>query len=144
MSTAIPTYRVELDVAGGQAVLDVPSFLGADAASRRAFWTAVAAGWGEPDEVVVRTVSLARGGAGMRTAYAIDEAPEREHDCCDRCGRGSCPGSGSGGEDACKDRPPRRCTEPSCDGETHYTGRRDPVTDEDVEAGPCPVWMARS
>lgn len=35
------------------------------------------------------------------------------------------------------------CAEPSCDGETHYTGRRDPVTDEDVEAGPCPQAGAR-
>lgn len=33
------------------------------------------------------------------------DPPEREHDCCDRCGRGSCPGSGRGGEDACTWRP---------------------------------------
>lgn len=29
------------------------------------------------------------------------------------------------------------CPEPNCDGETHYSGQRDPHTNEDVEAGPC-------
>lgn len=37
------------------------------------------------------------------SAYGYDDEGEREHDCCDRCGRGSCPGSGSRGEDACTD-----------------------------------------
>lgn len=35
------------------------------------------------------------------SAYGYDDDGEREHDCCDRCGRGSCPGSGSRGEAAC-------------------------------------------
>jgi hypothetical protein len=36
------------------------------------------------------------------------------------------------------------CTEPSCSDGLHYSGRRDPITDEDVEAGPCPAWTGRS
>ena len=37
------------------------------------------------------------------TAYGYDEDGEREHDCCPRCGRGSCLGSGSLGWDGCED-----------------------------------------
>ena len=37
----------------------------------------------------------------MSPAYGFDDEGEREHDCCDVCGSGSCPGSGSGGDDAC-------------------------------------------
>lgn len=37
------------------------------------------------------------------------EPAEREHDCCPRCGRGSCPGSGSLGWDGC-DNPTWRPT----------------------------------
>lgn len=37
----------------------------------------------------------------MSPAYGYDDDGEREHDCCFTCGRGSCPGSGSRGEDAC-------------------------------------------
>lgn len=33
------------------------------------------------------------------------------------------------------------CPEPYCDGELHYTGRNDPETNEDIEAGPCP-WAS--
>jgi hypothetical protein len=55
----IPTYRVTLDVVGGQAILDVPSYLGPDAAGRRAFWTAAALGWGDLHEIRVATVDLA-------------------------------------------------------------------------------------
>jgi hypothetical protein len=40
--------------------------------------------------------------------------------------------------------PPATCTDPSCSDGLHYSGRRDPVTDEDLEAGPCPVWAVRS
>ena len=36
-----------------------------------------------------------------------------------------------------------QCPDASCDGDTHYTGRRDPGTDEDVEAGPCPLAVRR-
>jgi hypothetical protein len=36
--------------------------------------------------------------------------------------------------------PQATCLEPSCDGELHFTGAKDPVTNEDVEAGPCPEW----
>lgn len=48
-----PVYEVVLATPTGDGVLEVPSFLGAEAASRRAYWTAVAAGWGEPDQVSV-------------------------------------------------------------------------------------------
>lgn len=34
-------------------------------------------------------------------AYGFDDEGEREHDSCGVCGSGSCPGSGSGGDDAC-------------------------------------------
>lgn len=53
MTPELVTYRVTLEVAGGQAVLDVPSFLGADAAGRRAFWTAASLGWGDLHEIRV-------------------------------------------------------------------------------------------
>lgn len=32
------------------------------------------------------------------------------------------------------------CADPTCDGDLHYTGRRHPDTNEDIEAGPCPLW----
>jgi hypothetical protein len=35
---------------------------------------------------------------------------------------------------------PGTCQEPNCDGELHFTGAKDPVTNEDAEAGPCPEW----
>ena len=35
------------------------------------------------------------------SAHGYDDDGEPVHDCCDRCGRGSCPGSGSQGQDAC-------------------------------------------
>jgi hypothetical protein len=38
------------------------------------------------------------------------------------------------------DEPPATCSEPSCSDGIHYSGRRDPITDEDLEAGPCPLW----
>lgn len=56
MST-LTTYRVALDCPGGPVVLDVPSCLGPEAAGRRAVWTAVALGWGEPDEVTLADTS---------------------------------------------------------------------------------------
>lgn len=34
------------------------------------------------------------------------------------------------------------CEASHCDGETHFAGRRDPITNEDVEVGPCPNWKA--
>lgn len=59
MSTAtVPTYRVQVATPGGPAELDVPTFQGPDAAKRRAYWTAVAAGWGDVDEVTVTNVTL--------------------------------------------------------------------------------------
>lgn len=51
--SAVPQYVVTLDTAQGRAVLEVPSMLGPDAASRRAFWTAVSLHWGDVDEVSV-------------------------------------------------------------------------------------------
>lgn len=54
----IPTYEVHLDTAIGPAVLHVPTLLGADAAARRAKWTAVAAGWGDVDDVHVTSSEL--------------------------------------------------------------------------------------
>lgn len=36
--------------------------------------------------------------------------------------------------------PDRTCLEHNCDGEIHYSGAKDPVTNEDVELGPCPEW----
>lgn len=35
------------------------------------------------------------------------------------------------------------CLGPCADG-IHFTGERDPVTGEDIEAGPCPHWGVRS
>ncbi len=32
------------------------------------------------------------------------------------------------------------CADAACDGDMHYTGQRDPLTNEDIEAGPCPRW----
>lgn len=58
MSAPIPTYRVTLDVVGGQAVLDVPSLLGPEAAGRRAYWTAAHLRWGDLDEIHVVNVEL--------------------------------------------------------------------------------------
>lgn len=49
--SAVPTYEVLLTTPGGDAVIDVPSYLGAEAAARRARWTAISLGWGEPDEI---------------------------------------------------------------------------------------------
>lgn len=128
------------------------------------------------------------------SAYGYDDEGEREHDCCDRCGSGSCPGSGSRGEDACTYRRPTQppapehlaamyeavsdqqltdrlallvtessrhydserrllraeiarrssaCAEPQCDGDTHFSGQRDPHTNEHLELGPCPLVGAR-
>lgn len=54
----IPTYRVELTCAGNIAVLDVPSLQGAEAAGRRAFWSAVAARWADVDQVAVTSTEL--------------------------------------------------------------------------------------
>lgn len=50
-------FEVHLVAPGGEAVLEVPSFLGPEAAGRRALWSAVALGWGEPDEIVVAAVT---------------------------------------------------------------------------------------
>lgn len=59
MSAAIPTYEVVLATPGGEVTLEVPTYQGAEVAARRAFWIAVAKGWGEPDEItVVSTISL--------------------------------------------------------------------------------------
>ena len=62
----IPTYLVTLRItqegdsplAERTASMEVPSFLGDAAAGRRAKWTAVAAGWGDVDEVAVQSVEL--------------------------------------------------------------------------------------
>ncbi len=51
--SAVPTYECVIATPAGDAVLEVPTFQGAEAAARRAFWTAVASGWGEPDQVTV-------------------------------------------------------------------------------------------
>lgn len=34
------------------------------------------------------------------------------------------------------------CDQARCDGELHYADRRDPITNEDIEVGPCPQWRA--
>ena len=49
----------------------------------------------------------------MSPAYGYDEDGQREHDACDVCGSGSCPGSGSGGDDACTYRCPT-CRQSPC------------------------------
>lgn len=48
----------------------------------------------------------------MSPAYGFDDEGQREHDACDVCGSGSCPGSGSGGDDACTYR--TRAATPTC------------------------------
>jgi hypothetical protein len=52
-----PVFEVLLTTPAGDAVLEVPTFLGAEAAGRRALWSAVALGWGEPDQVTVAAVT---------------------------------------------------------------------------------------
>ena len=67
MNVPIPTYLVtltitkEIDedtVSTGTGSIEVPSFMGGDAAGRRAKWSAVASGWGDVDEVEVQSVEL--------------------------------------------------------------------------------------
>lgn len=67
MSSIVPTYLVTLEiikeidedtVSTGIGSIEVPSYLGADTAGRRAMWSAIAAGWGDVDEVKVQSVEL--------------------------------------------------------------------------------------
>lgn len=53
MTGTVPAYEVVLATPAGDAVFEVPSFQGAEAAGRRAYWTAVSLGWGEPDQITV-------------------------------------------------------------------------------------------
>lgn len=57
MSTKLVTYVVTLSTSIGEAVVEVPSSLGPDAAGRRARIGAVALGWGDIDEVSVLSVT---------------------------------------------------------------------------------------
>lgn len=57
--SAIQTYEVTLATPAGDAVIEVPTYQGAEAAARRGYWLAIARGWGEPDEITVtRCISL--------------------------------------------------------------------------------------
>ena len=66
MKVRIPTYLVTLKItkegdsplAERTGTIEVPSFMGGDAAGRRAKWSAVASGWGDVDEVEVQSVEL--------------------------------------------------------------------------------------
>jgi hypothetical protein len=53
---SLRTYLVTVSTPTGVGELEVPSLSGPDFAGRRGFWTAVAAGWGEPDQVTVASV----------------------------------------------------------------------------------------
>lgn len=55
---SVPTYLVELDTPLGKASIEVPSFLGLEAASRRAHLCAVAKGWGDLPSVKVSKVTI--------------------------------------------------------------------------------------
>lgn len=50
-------YLVTLITPNGVGQIEVPTFLGPDAAGRRAHMCAVAAGWGDLDEVKVASVT---------------------------------------------------------------------------------------
>jgi hypothetical protein len=54
--TDVPQYLVVLATPKGEAVLQVPSLSGPDAAGRRAYWSAVTARWGDLDEVEVLSI----------------------------------------------------------------------------------------
>jgi hypothetical protein len=54
--TAVRQYLVTLSTPKGQAELEVPSTLGAEAAGRRAWMTGVQLRWGDVDEVQVVSV----------------------------------------------------------------------------------------
>ena len=66
MNGRIPTYLVTLKItqegdsplAEHTGTIEVPSFMGGDAAGRRAKWSAIASGWGDVDEVEVQSVEL--------------------------------------------------------------------------------------
>ena len=46
-------YVITIGTPNGPGVLEVPTTLGPEAAARRALVTAMAIGWGEPDELTV-------------------------------------------------------------------------------------------
>lgn len=79
--TALPRYAVTLDVLGETAVLNVPSLQGPDFAGRRAFWTAVDAGWGDVLEVrVVQVQPIAACRACTGSGMIVDhDAMRRAH-----------------------------------------------------------------
>lgn len=53
MTTTVPVYVVTIGTPNGPGVLEVPSFLGPDAAGRRALIAAAAIGWGDLPELTV-------------------------------------------------------------------------------------------
>jgi hypothetical protein len=55
-SKTLRRYLVTLNTPHGQGEIEVPSFLGADAAGRRAAISACAIGWGDLDTVTVASV----------------------------------------------------------------------------------------
>lgn len=55
-TTPIPMYVITISTPNGPGVLEVRSLIGPDAAKRRALITAMAIGWGEPDELTVDQV----------------------------------------------------------------------------------------
>lgn len=68
--TLVPTYLVTLTITKkidedtvlvGGGSIEVPTFGGAAAAGKRAKWAAIAAGWGDVDEVEVKSVELLTG-----------------------------------------------------------------------------------
>lgn len=54
--SAVRQYLVTLSTPKGQAELEVPTTLGAEAAGRRAWAVGLAQGWGDVDEVQVVSV----------------------------------------------------------------------------------------
>ena len=66
MNVPIPTYLVTLTItkkgdsplAERTGTIEVPTFLGKVVAGRRAKWSAIAHGWGDVDEVEVKSVEL--------------------------------------------------------------------------------------
>lgn len=66
MNVRIPTYLVTMKItkeSDGPLVdrtgtIEVPTFCGEDVARRRAKWSAIASGWGDVDEVEVKSVEL--------------------------------------------------------------------------------------
>lgn len=66
MKVRVPTYLVTMKITKESdsplvectGTIEVPTFLGQDAAGRRAKWSAIADGWGDVDEVEVQSVEL--------------------------------------------------------------------------------------